>query len=82
MKQDYLKKLVLVSFRIEHKLNLKEQRTNNINKMASLARKGLKDTEEFKILNRKFKQPTVIDFGDELNELKSLVNKLKKYNWE
>jgi hypothetical protein len=81
-KQDYLNDLVLIAFRMDEKANRQHERTKKIQRMASLAKQGLKDTEEFKRLDREYRQPTVTDFGNEMNDLQRLVKQLKRYKWE
>ena len=80
-KQDYLKDLVLIAFKMDEKANRQQERTKKMQRMASLAKQGLKDTDEFKSLEREFRQPTVTDFGDEMNDLKRVVKQLKRYKW-
>ena len=81
-KEDYLKDLVLIAFRMDEKANRQQERTKKIQRMASLARQGLKETEEFKRLDREFSKPTVTDFGNEMNDLQRVVKQLKRYKWE
>lgn len=81
-KQDYLNELVLVAFKMDEKANRQHERTKIIGRMASLAKQGLKDTEEFKRLEMKWKHPVVTDFGNEMDELQHIVKKLKKYKWK
>jgi hypothetical protein len=81
-KQDYLNELVLIAFRMDEKANRQHERTKKIQRMASLAKQGLKDTEEFKRLEMECRQPTVTDFGNEMNDLQRVVKQLKRYKWE
>lgn len=80
-KQDYLNDLVLIAFRMDEKANRQHERTKKIQRMAALAKQGLKDSEEFKRLGMEYKQPTVTDFGNEMNELQRVVKQLKRYKW-
>ena len=80
-KQDYQDELVLIAFRMDEKANRQHEKTKQIQRMASLARKGLKDSDEFKALERKYKHPVVTDFGDEMNDLQRVVKQLKRYKW-
>lgn len=81
-KEDYLKDLVLIAFRMDEKATRQQERTKKIQRMASLAKQGLKETEEFKRLDREFRQPTVTDFGNEMNDLQRVVKQLKRYKWD
>lgn len=81
-KQDYLNDLVLIAFRMDEKANQQHERTKKVQQMASLARQGLKDSDEFKRLEIEFKHPTVTDFGNEMNDLQRVVKQLKRYNWD
>lgn len=81
-KQDYLNDLVLIAFRMDEKAKRQHERTKKIQKMASLARQGLKDTDEFKRLDMEYRQPNVTDFGNEMNDLQRVVKQLKRYKCE
>ncbi len=80
-KSDYLNELVLISFEIDRKGELQDQKTKDLQKMAILARKGLKDSPEFKNLDLKYKYLTVIDFGDEFNKLRKVVKHLRQFKF-
>lgn len=81
-KKDYLNDLVLIAFRMDEKASRQHERTKKIQKMASLAKQGLKDTDEFKRLDLEYRQPTATDFGNEMNDLQRVVKQLKRYKWE
>ena len=78
-KEDYINKLIEVCFDIDEKYNKRLDRADKFTRMASLARKGLKDSKEFIELERELKAPNVTDFGDELSKLNKIVKQLKKY---
>lgn len=80
-KNDYLNELVLIAFEIDRKGELQDQKTKDLQKMALLARKGLKDSHEFKNLDIKYKHPTVVDYGDEFFKLRKVVKKLRQYKF-
>jgi len=44
--------------------------------MAKMAREGLKETPEFKTLKQRYSQPTVICFGDVVNDIVRTVKYL------
>lgn len=81
-KNDYLNDLVLIAFEIDRKGELQDQKTKDLQKMALLARKGLKDSPEFKSLEMKYKHPIVIDFGDEFHKLRKVVKQLRKFKFD
>lgn len=81
-KQDYINDLVSIAFRMDEKANQQKERTKRAQRMASLARQGLKDSEEFKRLDTEFRHPTVTNFGNEMNDLQRVVKQLKRYKWE
>jgi len=80
-KDDHIKDLVFVAFRMDEKAELQKQKTQQLQRMATLARGGKKESEEFKSLEREFKHLNVIDFGNEMAELRAIVKRLKKYKW-
>ena len=80
-KQDYLNDLVLIAFRMDEKANRQHERTKKIQRMAALAKQGLKHSEEIKRLDMEYKKPTVTDFGNEMNDLQRVVKQLKRYKW-
>lgn len=80
-KEDYLKELVLIAFRLDEKANLQRERGKKMQRMASLAILDLSETEEFKRLDREIRQLTVTDFGNEMNDLQRVVKQLKRYEW-
>lgn len=80
-KDDYLKDLVLIAFKMDEKANKMYERSKRLQVMASLAKQGLKESEEFKKLEREFRSPTVTDFGNEMNDLQRVVKQLKRYKF-
>ncbi len=80
-KQDYLNDLVLVAFEMDDMCAEIEARTKRLSKMASLAREGKKDTQEYKDLEWEAQQPTAFDFGDEMADLRKIVKRLRKYSF-
>lgn len=76
----FIEQLIFVAFKIDDKLNQVKERTEQIKRMASLARQGLKDSDEFKELERKYRHPKVIPFDDEMYELQKIVKLLRKYD--
>lgn len=81
-KQDYLHELVLIAFRMDDKAKRQEEKTRRMQRMASLARAGQKDSEEFKMLEAEFRHPTVTDYGDDMFALRRVVNQLMRYKIE
>ncbi len=81
-KQDYLTNLVLIAFQMDEKANRMHDKTKRLQRMSSLAKQGLKESEEFKRLDMEFKHPVVTDFGNEMNDLQRVVKQLKKYKWQ
>lgn len=74
----HLEELLLVSIEIDKKVRQQRVHTNNLQKLAFLAREGKTDTKEFKELNQRVHNPTVVDFGDEVAKLCNLVAKINK----
>lgn len=80
-KTDYLNKLVSVAFKIDDKYQLMDIRQTKMQHMATLAREGKKDTQEYLQLEAEFKTPTVTCFDDEMLELRRVVKQLRKYKF-
>lgn len=78
-KSDHLHELALIAFKIDDKSALVDKKTERLRRMATLSREDKKDSEEFKMLDREFKHPTVIDFGDDFSALRKVVKRLRKY---
>ena len=78
-KQDYLQELALIAFKMDEKAEKQEARTKKMQRMASLARAGQKDSKEFKQLDMEFRQPTVTDYGNEMFALRKVVKQLRRY---
>ena len=79
-KQDYINELVSVAFDFDKKYQLQEQRSKDLQEMASLARQGKKESQEFRRLEMKHRA-TVIDFSEESNAMRRIIKSLKKYAW-
>lgn len=78
-KLDYLHELALIAFKMDEKASKQEEQTKKLQKMASLARAGLKDSPEFKRLEMEFKHPTVTDYGNVMYLLRKIVKQLRRY---
>ena len=78
-KQSYIDELVKIALQIDDKAARQEERTKKLQRMASLAKAGNKDSEEFKALEHEFQHPTVTDYGDEITALRRVVKQLKRY---
>lgn len=76
-KEKLIQELIEAAAKVETKYSFTKQKTEELQLMANLARIGLKDSEEFKTLDRKHKQPQVIDFGDVVKEIAEISQKLK-----
>ena len=81
-KQEYLHELALIAFRMDEKVKRQEDKTKRMQRMASLARAGQKDSEEFKRLEVEFRHPTVTDYGDDIFALRKVVKQLRQYKIE
>jgi hypothetical protein len=77
-KEKLIQELIEVADKIEVKYSFNKQKTEELQLMANLARMGLKESEEFKVLERKYKQPQVVDFGDVIKKVAEISQKLKK----
>ena len=71
--------LVQIALRMDEKCERMDQRTKDLQRMGSLAKQGLKDTDEYRALEFKRSHPTVTDFGDEMQDLRRVVKQLKRY---
>lgn len=78
-KQEYLHELALIAFRMDDKAKRQGEKTKKLQRMASLARAGQKDSKEFKQLESEFRHPTVIDYGDDLIAMRRVVKQLRRY---
>lgn len=81
-KQNHLNDLVKVAFKIDSKRDQQHQKTEKLKRMSVLARKGLKQTEEYNQLEKELSEPKVIDFSNEIDELQKIVKRLKRFNWD
>lgn len=77
-KSDHINELVSIAFALEEKFLLQDEDSENLKKMASLARQGKQESHEFKMLQ--LSSPSFIDFSDEFKALRSVVKKLKSIN--
>ena len=78
-KLQHLEDLAIVAFKMDARAALQDKRVEEVQRMASLARQGKKDTAEFKKLQEKHRHPKAIDFGNEMNELRRIVKRLRRY---
>lgn len=81
-KEKLINELVSIAFALDEKASKMNEKTKQLQRMAYLAKQGLKDTQEYKNLEIKFQHPTVTDFGNEINEIQKIVPKLKKFKWD
>lgn len=81
-KQDHLNDLVKVAFEINTKREQQQKNTEKLKRMSILARRGLKETQEYNQLEKEFNEPTVVDFSQEIDDLQKIVKRLKKFNWD
>lgn len=77
MKQIDAEKLIQVCLKLDDNYIKSKQKTLDVQRMAQLSREGQKDTEEFKILELKYKHPTVIDSSNEYVELHKLMKRFR-----
>lgn len=78
-KQDYLHELALIAFKMDDKAKKQEEKTKRMQRMASLAMGGKKDSDEFKKLELEFKHPTVTDYSNDMSSLRRVVKQLRRY---
>lgn len=78
-KEDYLNELAICAFKIDDVLQKQQEKSERLQRMAKLAREGLKDSDEFKKLENEFKYPQFTGPSEELHELRGIVKKLRKY---
>lgn len=76
-KEDHLNDLVKLAFKIDDVLQKQQERSERLAKMASLAKQGLKESDEFKKLEREFKTPQFTGPSEELHDLR-FSKKIKK----
>lgn len=81
-KQEYLQELALIAFKMDDKAKRQEEKTKRMQRMASLARAGQKDSKEFKQLEAEFRHPTVTDYGDDMFALRRVVKQLRRYKMD
>ena len=80
-KENHLNDLVKLAFKIDDVLQKQQERSERLSQMARLARQGLKDTKEFKDLEREFAYPQFTGPSEELHDLRIIVKKLRKYKF-
>ncbi len=78
-KLECLHELALIAFRMDEKAAMQEAKTKRLQRMATLARLRQKDSKEFKTLELEFYQPSVIDYGNDMFDLRKVVKQLKRY---
>jgi len=75
-KQDVIQKLITHCKELSKLNDLQKQHTQGLQDMAKMVREGLKETPEFKTLEQRYSQPTVICFGDVVNDIVRTVKYL------
>lgn len=75
-KQDRIDNLIFNCKQLAKLQELSKQKTEDLQKMANLARAGEKDSERFKELDKEYKYPTVIDYGDVVRDIVNIVKYL------
>lgn len=75
-KQDRIDKLILHCKELVKLQELSRQKTDDLQEMARLARAGEKGSGRFKELDRLYKHPTVIDYGDVVRDIVNTVKYL------
>lgn len=80
-KEDHLKDLVKLAFKIDDVLQIQQERSERLAQMARLAKQGLKETPEFKKLEQEFNQPQFTGPSEELHNLRIIVRRLRKYKF-
>jgi len=68
---------VEIAFAIERKYLLSKSKTTDFQRMATLARDGGNESDEFRRLELKYKQSSVVDFGDEIIRISRVAEKLR-----
>lgn len=81
-KLDYLNELALIAFDVSDKLELVKKRTEDLQRMAVLAREGKKEGLEYLELERLFSHPSVIPFDDEIQSISRLAKSLRRYKFK
>lgn len=77
-RQNHIEKLIQIAYRIDEKATQQQERSKKLQRMATLANQGLKESQEFKLLEQEFKYLTVTDYGDEVRDLQKVVKQLRK----
>lgn len=80
-KEDHLNDLAKLAFKIDDILQEQKERSERLAQMARLAKQGLKETAEFKKLEREFKHPQFTGLNEELLDLRVVVKRLRKYRF-
>jgi len=80
-KQGYLNDLAIASFHLDNKVEQIHARTREMQKMASLARQGKKDSQEFRDLQGIYRSPSVIPLDDEVKAICKIAKRLRKYKF-
>lgn len=76
--QEMIKKCIIDIMR---RLDAQTKKTKNLQRMAYLARTDGIESDEYRMLQRLYKDPTVVCFGDTMIELYK-IGKRKKFNDE
>ena len=80
-KQGHLEDLIEIVYKIDNYFQLQQDRSDRLKRMAQLSKQGLKETEEFKKLDREFKTPSFVGNQECFEDLRHKVKILKKYKW-
>lgn len=80
-KEDHLNDLVKIAFQIDDVLQKQQEKSDRLKRMASLARQGLKETDEYKKLEQEFQHPQFTGPSEELHDLRIIVKRLRKYKF-
>ena len=80
-KQDHLEDLIEIAYRIDNYFQLQQDRSDRLKRMTQLSRQGLKETEEFKILDREFKNPFFVGNQECFEDLRRKVKQIKNYKF-
>lgn len=78
-KEDTLIELAKLCFKIDDVLQMQQEKSERLQRMAKLARQGLKESEEFKRLDNEFRHPQFSGPSEELHQLRIIVKKLRKW---
>lgn len=75
-KQDRIQKFIKQCKELSDVYEYSKKKSEDLQTMVRMAREGLKETPEFKHLEWKVKQPTVVDFGGVVRDIVNTVKYL------